>query len=141
MLQLFRCSARGQKLAAGAFWWGVAKRVNPQPGNASTGLPRTLATPSMGGRAPGSGPAFGEPGYFCLAKMLYTLAAAMPAPEDLQQLGHELTAMRLELQTASTRTEVDRVIERREALFRRLRPPARQVLISVIHRRLLEVPD
>jgi hypothetical protein len=58
----------------------------------------------------------------------------------LHQLEHELVALRLELQVASTRDEVDRVIERREGLFRQLRPPARRVLIDIIHRRMLEVP-
>jgi hypothetical protein len=75
---------------------------------------------------------------------MYTLAAAMPkvaTAEDLQQLGHELAAMRLELQVASTRDEIDRVIERREALFRQLRPGPRQLLINIVHRRMLEVPN
>ena len=56
------------------------------------------------------------------------------------QLESELVTMRTELLLARSRAEIDQVIERREQRFRQLRPAARQLLISVVHRRLLEVP-
>jgi hypothetical protein len=56
------------------------------------------------------------------------------------ELVRELRALRVELAAASTREEVDRLIEQREHLFKRLRPGGRKVLFEILGRRLAELP-